>query len=475
LRVNPDVDARTHAKISTGKSENKFGIPISIAREVYARARRLPGILVTGVDMHIGSQIVDLQPFDDAFALLAEFVRTLRADGHAIDHVDLGGGLGIPYRTDNEPPPLPDRYAGIVRRRTAALDCDLFLEPGRLIVGNAGILVTSVIYVKRGADRNFIIVDAAMNDLIRPTLYEAHHDILPLREAAMDAPRIVADHGSILGLDGQKGFGQAIGEQAMRMAIERASALGCCMLGLSNTHHLGRIGQWAEQCAQAGLASVHFVNALSTPLVAPWGGSDARLSTNPFCVGVPREPEPLILDYATSKLALGKVRVAQDAGKRMAPDVLLDAAGQPTDDPAAMFTDPAGALLSFGEHKGFALAVMCELLGGALSGGSVQHEHPRPNPMINNMLSLVFAPDKLVSRADLARQVDRLEAWLKASPPRPGSTGIRLPGEPERLTARERERLGIPLPRRTCDALVASARGLGMAHREFASFESSAA
>jgi uncharacterized oxidoreductase len=289
------------------------------------------------------------------------------------------------------------------------------------------------------------------------------------------APRIVADHGSILGLDGQKGFGQAIGEQAMRMAIERASALGCCMLGLSNTHHLGRIGQWAEQCAQAGLASVHFVNALSTPLVAPWGGSDARLSTNPFCVGVPREPEPLILDYATSKLALGKVRVAQDAGKRMAPDVLLDAAGQPTDDPAAMFTDPAGALLSFGEHKGFALAVMCELLGGALSGGSVQHEHPRPNPMINNMLSLVFAPDKLVSRADLARQVDRLEAWLKASPPRPGSTGIRLPGEPERLTARERERLGIPLPRRTCDALVASARGLGMAHREFASFESSAA
>lgn len=288
------------------------------------------------------------------------------------------------------------------------------------------------------------------------------------------APRIVADHGSILGLDGQKGFGQAIGEQAMRMAIERVSALGCCVLGLSNTHHLGRIGQWAEQCAQAGLASVHFVNALSTPLVAPWGGSDARLSTNPFCVGVPREPEPLILDYATSKLALGKVRVAQDAGKRMAPDVLLDAAGQPTDDPAAMFSDPAGALLSFGEHKGFALAVMCELLGGALSGGSVQHARPRPNPMINNMLSLVFAPDKLVSRADLTRQVERLEAWLKASPLRPGSAGIRLPGEPERLTARERERVGIPLPRRTCDALVASARSLGMAPHEFAAFESSA-
>jgi diaminopimelate decarboxylase len=241
LRVNPDVDARTHAKISTGKSENKFGIPISIAREVYARARRLPGILVTGVDMHIGSQIVDLQPFDDAFALLAEFVRTLRADGHAIDHVDLGGGLGIPYRTDNEPPPLPDRYAGIVRRRTAALDCDLFLEPGRLIVGNAGILVTSVIYVKRGADRNFIIVDAAMNDLIRPTLYEAHHDILPLREAAMDAPRIVADvvgpvceSGDYLALEREMAEPRA----GDLLAVMTAGAYGAVQAGTYNSRLL---------------------------------------------------------------------------------------------------------------------------------------------------------------------------------------------------------------------------------------------
>ncbi len=288
---------------------------------------------------------------------------------------------------------------------------------------------------------------------------------------AGQSPRIVADHGSILGLDGQKGFGQAIAEEAMRMAIERASALGCCVLGLSNTHHLGRIGQWAEQCAQASLASVHFVNVLSTPLVAPWGGSDARLATNPFCVGVPRGPAPLILDYATSKVALGKVRVAHDAGKRLGRDVLLDAAGQPTDDPAAMFSDPAGALLPFGEHKGFALAVMCELLGGALSGGSVQHEHPGVNPMINNMLSLVFAADKLVTRADLARQVERLEAWIKASPARGGGTGIHLPGEPERQTAHERERLGIPLPSRTCDALVASARTLGMAGHEYAALE----
>src|SRR5579872_1621819 len=193
IRVNPDVDARTHAKISTGKSENKFGIPISRALDVYARARSLPGIAVTGVDMHIGSQIVDLQPFDDAFALLADFVRQLRADGHAIDHIDLGGGLGVPYRRDNDPPPHPELYADIVKRRTAGLDCWLALEPGRLIVGNAGILVTTTLYVKRGAGRNFVIVDAGMNDLIRPTLYEAHHDILPVVEPGDAAPRIFAD------------------------------------------------------------------------------------------------------------------------------------------------------------------------------------------------------------------------------------------------------------------------------------------
>jgi diaminopimelate decarboxylase len=193
IRVNPDIDARTHAKISTGKSENKFGVPISRAREVYALAKKLPGVESRGVDMHIGSQIVDLKPFDDAFALLADFVRQLRADGHAIDHINLGGGLGIPYRQDNDPPPHPERYAEIVKGRTRGLDCALAFEPGRLIVGNAGVLVTKVLYVKRGAGRNFVIVDAAMNDLIRPTLYEAHHDILPVVAASPDAKRIHAD------------------------------------------------------------------------------------------------------------------------------------------------------------------------------------------------------------------------------------------------------------------------------------------
>jgi len=192
VRVNPDVDARTHAKIATGKSENKFGIPISRARAVYAHAAKLPGLKVTGVDMHIGSQIIDLEPFDDAFALLSEFVRVLRTDGHAISHVDLGGGLGIPYG-EGDVPPSPEAYAAIVKGATRDLGCTLIFEPGRLLVGNAGILVTRVIYLKRGEAKDFVIVDAAMNDLIRPTLYEAHHEIRPVREPAPDAPRITAD------------------------------------------------------------------------------------------------------------------------------------------------------------------------------------------------------------------------------------------------------------------------------------------
>ena len=155
---------------------------MSRAREVYARAAKLPGLKVSGVDMHIGSQITDLDPFGDAFALLADFVRTLRADGHTISHVDLGGGFGIPYRDDNEPPPRPEEYAKVVKRATRDLNCRLIFEPGRLIVGNAGILVTRVLFVKHGDAKNFVVVDAAMNDLIRPTLYDAYHEIWPVKE-----------------------------------------------------------------------------------------------------------------------------------------------------------------------------------------------------------------------------------------------------------------------------------------------------
>ena len=193
IRVNPDVDPKTHAKISTGKAENKFGIPISRAREVYRRAAKLNGVRAVGVDMHIGSQIVELEPFRDAFSLLADFVGALRADGHAISHIDIGGGLGIPHRDDNDVPPDPTAYAALVKRATHNLGCKLVLEPGRLIVGNAGILITRVLYVKRGDAKTFIVVDAGMNDLIRPTLYDAHHDIRPLREPKPGAARIIAD------------------------------------------------------------------------------------------------------------------------------------------------------------------------------------------------------------------------------------------------------------------------------------------
>jgi diaminopimelate decarboxylase len=241
FRINPDVDARTHAKISTGKKENKFGITWERARAVYARAAELPGIKVTGIDMHIGSQITELQPFEDAFRLLRELVQTLRADGHTIDHVDVGGGLGIPYRSDNSPPPLPDAYAQIVKNELQGLDCRIVTEPGRLIVGNAGILVTEVIYVKDGGEKTFVIVDGAMNDLIRPTLYEAWHEIRPVVISAANAPRIRADvvgpvceTGDYLALDRE----MAMPKPGELIAVGSAGAYGAVQAGTYNSRLL---------------------------------------------------------------------------------------------------------------------------------------------------------------------------------------------------------------------------------------------
>jgi diaminopimelate decarboxylase len=241
VRVNPDVDSGSHAKISTGKSENKFGIPLAQARAVYARAAKLPGIRVTGVDMHIGSQITDLVPLEAAFRLLAEFVQTLRADGHTISHVDFGGGLGIPYHMDGEAPPLPSAYAAMVKRVTHNLGCTLLFEPGRMIVGNAGILVARVIYVKQGEAKKFVIIDAAMNDLIRPTLYEAHHDILPVRAFPKDAPEITAD---VVGPVCESGDYLALGRNLPEpkagdlLAIMTAGAYGAVQSGFYNTRAL---------------------------------------------------------------------------------------------------------------------------------------------------------------------------------------------------------------------------------------------
>ena len=187
FRINPDVDAKTHAKISTGKSENKFGVPWSRAQQAYSQAARLPGISIKGVDVHIGSQITELSPFRDAFARVVELVNRLRAQGHTIERVDLGGGLGIPYFDEPEEPPLPSDYAAIAREAMAPLGVRLIFEPGRMIVGNAGILVSRIVYVKEGESRRFLIIDAAMNDLIRPALYDAHHAMRPVKEPARNA------------------------------------------------------------------------------------------------------------------------------------------------------------------------------------------------------------------------------------------------------------------------------------------------
>ena len=241
IRVNPDIDAKTHAKIATGKSENKFGIPISRARDVYRHAAQLKGIRVSGVDMHIGSQITELSPFADAFALLSDFVRELRSDGHTISHVDLGGGLGIPYREGNETPPDPAAYAKVVKEATRNLGCKLIFEPGRLIVGNAGILLTRVVYIKRGEAKTFVIVDAAMNDLIRPTLYEAHHDIIPVRQPTTGARWIRAD---VVGPVCETGDYLALNRDLPEpkpgdlLAVMTAGAYGAVQAGTYNTRAL---------------------------------------------------------------------------------------------------------------------------------------------------------------------------------------------------------------------------------------------
>jgi diaminopimelate decarboxylase len=240
VRVNPDVDARTHRKISTGRSENKFGIPISQAREVYAQAARLPGLEITGVDTHIGSQITDLEPFDNATQLLAELARDLMADGFALRHIDVGGGLGIPYREGDPPPPDPRAYAEVIRRHTKDLGLKLVFEIGRLIAGNAGILVTRVIYVKRGEGKTFLVVDAGMNDLIRPTLYDAHHDIKPVLEPSANTQGVadvvgpVCESGDYLAL-GRDMPPVSAGDL---LAVMTAGAYGAVQSGTYNTRPL---------------------------------------------------------------------------------------------------------------------------------------------------------------------------------------------------------------------------------------------
>jgi diaminopimelate decarboxylase len=252
IRVNPDVDAKTHHKISTGKAEDKFGISYKRAREVYARAAALPAIDVAGIDMHIGSQITELEPFAKAFKLMGELTEELRSDGHNIRHLDLGGGLGVPYRGTNDVPPHPDEYAAMVKKTLGHLNLKFVLEPGRMIVGNAGVLVSRVIYVKDGTEKHFVIQDAAMNDLIRPTLYDAYHEIVPVTEPAGGEP-MMAD---VVGPVCESGDYLAKGRRLPRvepgdlLATMTAGAYGAVQAGSYNTRPLVpevlvKGGKWA--------------------------------------------------------------------------------------------------------------------------------------------------------------------------------------------------------------------------------------
>jgi diaminopimelate decarboxylase len=241
IRVNPDVDAKTHAKITTGKAENKFGISWTKASEIYAKAASLPGIDVAGIDMHIGSQITELAPYEKAYSLMADLTKQLLNEGHNIRHLDLGGGLGVPYRGDNDVPPHPDEYGAMVKRVLGPLGLRLVLEPGRMFTGNAGILVTRVIYVKDGGAKHFVIQDGAMNDLIRPTLYDAHHDILPVREDRKGGEMIIADVVGGICETGDyfaKDRRMPRPEQGDLLAIMTAGAYGAVQSGTYNSRPL---------------------------------------------------------------------------------------------------------------------------------------------------------------------------------------------------------------------------------------------
>jgi hydroxycarboxylate dehydrogenase B len=278
---------------------------------------------------------------------------------------------------------------------------------------------------------------------------------------------VVMDGGALLTVDGNMGYGQVMGYEAMQLGIERARVHGVAVVGLSNSHHIGRVGHWAEQCIAAGLVSVHFVNVVSQPVVAPFGGRDARFVTNPFCVGIPRPgEEPIVLDFATSRIAMGKVRVAMNKGAQVGPDTLLDHRGEPTRDPRVMYQQPSGALLPFGEHKGYCLAMVCELLGGALSGGRTMHQRTPGREIINNMFSIIVDPQRLGTAANFAAEAAQFAAWVKGSPLAQGVDRIKLPGEPEQDHRRERGANGIPIDPNTWAGVIAAAGLLGLTQRE---------
>lgn len=274
----------------------------------------------------------------------------------------------------------------------------------------------------------------------------------------------VLDRDAILVLDGGMGVGQLIARDAMDRAVLRARRFGAAVLALRNVHHLGRIGAWAEQCAAQGCASVHFVNVVGhRPYVAPFGGIEGRLATNPFCAGLPAAAgPPIVLDMATSRIAHGKVAVARNRGERVPEGCLIDANGQATTDPGVMFADPKGALLPFGEHKGYGLALICELFAGVLAGGGTnQPATPITDTITNAMLSIVIDVAGLGVSASYGPEIAALCAWVKSATPRPGTAAILVPGEPERIALADRRRDGIPLDPRTLQEMLDAAAEVG--------------
>jgi len=276
--------------------------------------------------------------------------------------------------------------------------------------------------------------------------------------------RVVHDGGSLLRLDGDAGFGQVVGAEAMALAIERARAHGSAIVALGNSHHLGRIGAWAEPVAAAGFVSMHFVNVISRAIVAPHGGSDARFGTNPVCIGVPITGRPpVILDFATSMIAQGKTRVAHNKGEPVPEGVLIDDHGRPSTDPRWTVVPPFGALLAFGGHKGYGLALMCELLGGALAAGATQRDDATgKRRVLNGMLSVLIDPAALGDRAAFEAEAQAFIAWAKASPPREGFPPVMTAGEPERAARAQRSAEGVPVDATTWREILDAARKLGV-------------
>ncbi len=281
--------------------------------------------------------------------------------------------------------------------------------------------------------------------------------------------RVVLDTGSLLTLDGQRGYGQIVGEQAMALGISRAHTHGSCIMTLANAHHLGRIGHFAEMAVAQGLVSLHFVNVLSRPVVAPFGGADGRYGTNPCCIGVPLNGrDPFVLDFATSRVAQGKMRVAYNEGRRVEPGTLIDEHGHPTTDPGVVVVPQSnglfGALLAFGEHKGYGMAVACELLGGALTGGGTWHKptDPTVRAVVNGMLSILIDPAKLGTQATFEQEALAFIDWLTAGPVAPGFDAVQIAGDPERATRAQRQIEGIAVDAQTWQEIVAAGHKVGV-------------